>query len=56
MTQTEQKNAAKKFADYWIDLLTNVCGVTDTSGFISFEDQVKLDHTLSECVAELMGM
>ncbi len=59
MTQTEQKNAAKKFADYWkdrgyekgesqkfwIDLLTNVYGVTDIAGFISFEDQVKLDHT-----------
>ncbi len=59
MTQTEQKNAAKKFADYWkdrgyekgesqkfwIDLLTNVYGATDIAGFISFEDQVKLDHT-----------
>ncbi|MBQ8298087.1 MAG: class I SAM-dependent DNA methyltransferase [Ruminococcus sp.] len=59
MTEKEQKTAAKKFAEYWkdrgyekgesqkfwIDLLTNVYGVTDIAGFISFEDQVKLDHT-----------
>ena len=59
MTQNEQKPAAKKFAEYWkdrgyekgesqkfwIDLLTNVYGVTDIASFISFEDQVKLDHT-----------
>ncbi len=59
MTDTQQKQAAKKFAEYWkdrgyekgesqkfwMDLLTNVYGVTDISGFISFEDQVKLDHT-----------
>ena len=59
MTDTQQKQAAKKFAEYWkdrgyekgesqkfwMDLLTNVYGVTDISSFISFEDQVKLDHT-----------
>ena len=59
MKLSKKKNAAKKFADYWkdrgyekgesqkfwIDLLTNVYGVTDIAGFISFEDQVKLDHT-----------
>ncbi|MBE6845186.1 MAG: class I SAM-dependent DNA methyltransferase [Ruminococcus sp.] len=59
MTDTQQKQAAKKFAEYWkdrgyekgesqkfwMDLLTNVYSVTDISGFISFEDQVKLDHT-----------
>ncbi len=59
MTAAEQKSAAKKFAEYWkdrgyekgesqkfwIDLLANVYGVTDIAGFISFEDQVKLDHT-----------
>ena len=59
MNATEQKTAAKKFAEYWkdrgyekgesqkfwIDLLTNVYGVTDIASFISFEDQVKLDHT-----------
>ena len=59
MNINEQKNAAKKFAEYWkdrgyekgesqkfwIDLLTNVYGVTDIASFISFEDQVRLDHT-----------
>ena len=59
MNATEQKAAAKKFADFWkdkgyekgesqkfwIDLLTNVYGITDISSFISFEEQVKLDHT-----------
>ncbi len=30
---------------YWIDLLCNVFGVEDFASFISFEDQVKLDHT-----------
>lgn len=59
MTATEQKNAAKKFSEYWkdkgyekgesqkfwIDLLENVYGVADVSNFIKFEEQVKLDHT-----------
>ncbi len=59
MTDKEQKAAAKKFAEYWkgkgyekgenqkfwIDLLTNVYGVEDIASFISFEDQVHLDHT-----------
>lgn len=59
MTSAEQKQAAKKFAEswsgrgyekgdsqvFWIELLTTVFGVTDISSFISFEDQVKLDHT-----------
>lgn len=59
MTDKEQKAAAKKFAEswkgkgyekgqsqlFWIDLLTKVYGVEDISAFISFEDQVHLDHT-----------
>ena len=59
MTGKEQKKAAKEFAlrwqgkgyekgqsqQFWIDLLVNVYGVDDIAGFISFEDQVHLDHT-----------
>ncbi len=59
MTDKEQKKAAKEFAarwqgkgyekgqsqQFWIDLLVNVYGVSDIAGFISFEDQVMLDHT-----------
>ena len=30
---------------FWIDLLTNVYGVDNIAEFISFEDQVHLDHT-----------
>ncbi|MGN0691102.1 MAG: DNA methyltransferase [Oscillospiraceae bacterium] len=59
MTDKEQKSAAKKFAEFWkdkgyekgesqkfwIDLLTHVYGVDDIASFISFEDQVHLDHT-----------
>lgn len=59
MTDKEQKAAAKKFSEYWngkgyekgesqkfwIDLLTHVYGVEDIAAFISFEDQVHLDHT-----------
>ena len=59
MTQVEQQKAAKKFSKdwkgkgyekgesqkFWLDLLCNVYGVLDFSDFISFEDQVKLDHT-----------
>ena len=59
MTEKEQKKAAKEFAErwkgkgyekgqsqqFWIDLLVNVYGVQDIACFISFEDQVHLDHT-----------
>ena len=59
MTQAEQQKAAKKFSEdwkdkgyergesqkFWLDLLCNVFGVKDFASFISFEDQVKLDHT-----------
>ena len=59
MTQTEQQKAAKKFSEewkdkgyekvesqkYWLDLLCNVFGIKDFASFITFEDQVKLDHT-----------
>ena len=42
MTDAQQRAAAKIF---WVELLTTVFGVTDISQFISFEDQVHLDHT-----------
>lgn len=59
MTDAQQRAAAKIFAKnwkdrgyekgdsqiFWIELLTTVFGVTDISQFISFEDQVHLDHT-----------
>ncbi len=59
MTEKEQKSAAKAFAEYWKDkgyekgesqafwmsLLRDVYDVTHPEQFISFEDQVKLDHT-----------
>lgn len=59
MTDTQQKSAARKFAAYWKDkgyekgqsqtfwltLLSDVLGVEDVGGFITFEEQVKLDHT-----------
>ncbi len=59
MTEKEQKSAAKSFANYWkdkgyekgesqkfwIDLLEHVYGVKNITEFITFEDQVKLDHT-----------
>ncbi len=59
MTEADQRKAAKKFLEtwtgkgyekgesqkYWLDLLCNVYGVQDFANFISFEDQVKLDHT-----------
>lgn len=59
MTEKEQKSAAKKFADYWkgkgyekgesqafwMSLLRDVYGIEHPEQFISFEDQVKLDHT-----------
>ena len=37
-----EKGESQKF---WLDLLCNVFGVKDFANFISFEDQVKLDHT-----------
>ena len=59
LTDKQQKEAAKKFSEYWagkgyekgesqkfwIDLLVNVYGVQNITEFISFEDQVHLDHT-----------
>ena len=59
MNEKEQKKAAKEFAarwqgkgyekgqsqQFWIDLLEHVYDVEDIAGFISFEDQVHLDHT-----------
>jgi len=59
MTDTEQKTAAKKFAEhwknkgyekgesqiFWIDLLEHVYGIKNITDFISFEEQVHLDHT-----------
>ena len=59
MTETEQKRAAKAFADYWktrgdeksdsqsfwLSLLREVLGVAEPEKFIHFEERVKLDHT-----------
>ena len=59
MNDKEQKKAAREFAArwqgrgyekgesnlFWIDLLTHVYGVDNIAEFISFEDQVHLDHT-----------
>ena len=59
MTDIQQRAAAKAFAKnwkdrgyekgdsqiFWVELLTTVFGVTEISQFISFEDQVHLDHT-----------
>lgn len=59
MNDVEAKKQAKAFAEYWkdrgyekgesqkfwIDLLEHVLGVPNAREFISFEDQVKLDHT-----------
>ena len=59
MKEKEQRTAAKKFVKewtskgyekgesqkFWLDLLCNVFGVQDFAKFITFEDQVKLDHT-----------
>jgi len=59
LSEKEQKKAASDFAafwkdkgyekgesqKFWLDLLQNVYGVEDAIRFISFEDQVKLDHT-----------
>ncbi len=59
MAETQQKTAAKKFAAHWKDkgyekgqsqtfwltLLSDVLGVENVGDFITFEEQVKLDHT-----------
>lgn len=59
MTEKDQKAAAKAFAAFWKDkgyekgesqafwmsLLRDVYGIEHPEQFISFEDQVKLDHT-----------
>lgn len=59
MADAQQRAAAKAFAKnwkdrgyekgdsqiFWVELLTTVFGVTEISQFISFEDQVHLDHT-----------
>ncbi|MDE5558339.1 MAG: methylase, partial [Ruminococcus sp.] len=53
------KNSAKEFVQrwhgkgyekgesqqFWLDLLVNIYEVPDITGFITFEEQVKLDHT-----------
>lgn len=59
LTDKQQKIAAKEFAEYWagkgyekgqsqpfwLSLLRDVLGVEHPEQFISFEDQVHLDHT-----------
>ena len=59
MNDALTRKAAKEFAEYWKDkgyekgesqkfwlsLLRDVCGVEEPEKFISFEDQVHLDHT-----------
>ena len=59
MTDTEKRQAAKAFAEYWKDkgyekgqsqafwlsLLQHVYGVAEPEKFITFEDPIMLDHT-----------
>ena len=59
MTETEQKRAAKEFAEYWkekgyekgesqtfwLTLLRDVLGIAKPEQFITFEEKVKLDNT-----------
>ncbi len=59
MTDTQQRAAAKEFAAnwkdrgyekgesqaFWLSLLRNVYGVEHPEQFITFEEQVHLDHT-----------
>ena len=59
MTDTQQRAAAKEFVarwkgrgdekqetqSFWIDLLSNVTGVSEPTSFINFEVPVKLSHT-----------
>lgn len=59
MNDTQQRQAAKEFAQmwkgkgyekgqsqpFWLSLLRKVYGVEDPETYITFEDQVHLDHT-----------
>ena len=59
MKDTERRTAAKAFAEYWKDrgyekgesqpfwlsLLRDVMGVESPEKYITFEEQVRLDHT-----------
>ena len=59
MTDTEQRNSAKQFAKnwkgkgyekgesqpFWLSLLRDVYGIEQPEKFITFEEQVRLDHT-----------
>ena len=59
MTEKEQKKQAKQFVEFWkhkgyekgqsqqfwIQLLTDIFGVKNTSEFIEFEDQVHIDKS-----------
>ena len=59
MPDTEQRNRAKQFVEYWknrgyekgecqpfwLSLLREVYGVEQPEKFITFEEQVHLDHT-----------
>ena len=59
MAEVKQRTAAKKFVEdwtgkgyekgesqkFWLQLLREVLGVENPEQFISFEDQVHLDHT-----------
>ena len=59
MNDVQQRNAAKHFADFWkgkgyekgdtqkfwLSLLGEVLGVEHPAEYITFEDQVHLDHT-----------
>ena len=58
MTEAQQRNAARQFAaewagkgyekgqsqPFWLSLLRDVYGVEHPEQFISFEDQIMLDH------------
>lgn len=59
LTEKQQRTAAADFIKrwqgrgyekgesqlFWIDLLTNVYGISDAASFIRFEQQARLDHT-----------
>ena len=59
LTEKQQRTAAAEFIKrwqgrgyekgesqlFWIDLLTNVYGISDAASFIRFEQQARLDHT-----------
>lgn len=61
MTDTQRRAAAKQFATdwqgkgyekghsqtFWLSLLQKVYGVEEPDKFITFEDQIMLDHTTS---------